>query len=364
VLQRDLDAAWAAIGVATVDDTDRQRHWEDWRRYALGASADPYLRRIDRSDRQNLLLAFAARVRTGLYGQGRQVGHQSVEKALRHVAQTLQLAGYDDPRKTYGAKELDLPFRHLLKSYKDDDPAPQPQLAIPVTTIQTAASRYEPHHSRHDRAVSDLICMAFFFLLRVGEYTMPSPGTKTRTVQFRVQDVRLWQNGHLLDNSLPRAALMAADAVTLYLENQKNGQKGATIHHTAIDGAWFCPVKALVRRVSDIVSQGFGRTTPLSCVTPGSHVLSKHIVATVREAARLTRLPDHGYNVKRIGAHSLRASGAMAMKLSGAAADTIMKVGRWTSSTFLVYIHSQIAALTAGLAQQMVQPIYFHNVGG
>jgi hypothetical protein len=54
----------------------------------------------------------------------------------------------------------------------------------------------------------------------------------------------------------------------------------------------------------------------------------------------------------------------MAMKLSGATADTIMKVGRWTSSTFLVYIHSQIAALMAGLAQRMVHPVYFHNVGG
>jgi hypothetical protein len=54
----------------------------------------------------------------------------------------------------------------------------------------------------------------------------------------------------------------------------------------------------------------------------------------------------------------------MAMKLSGAEADTIMKVGRWTSSTFLVYIHSQIAALTTGLAQRMVHPVYFHNVGG
>jgi hypothetical protein len=142
-----------------------------------------------------------------------------VEKALRHVAQTLQLAGYDDPRKTYGSKELDLLFRHLLKSYKDDDPAPKPQLALPVPVIQTASSRYEPHYSPRNRAISDLLCMAFFFLLRVGEYTMPSPGTITRTVQFRIKDVRLWRNGLLLDNYAPRAQLMTADAVTLYLQN-------------------------------------------------------------------------------------------------------------------------------------------------
>jgi hypothetical protein len=206
--------------------------------------------------------------------------------------------------------------------------------------------------------------MAFFFLLRVGEYTMPGRGTRTQTVQFRVKDVRLWRQGHLLDNNAPRAVLLSADAVTLYLENQKNGQKGATIHHTAVVDSWFWPVKALARRVSDITEQGFGHATPLSCVSPSSHLISKHIVSTVCQAAHIMRLPDHEYNLLRIGAHSLQASGAMAMKLSGAEADTIMKVGCWTSSTFLVYIHSQIAALTAGLARRMVHPVCFHNVGG
>jgi hypothetical protein len=55
---------------------------------------------------------------------------------------------------------------------------------------------------------------------------------------------------------------------------------------------------------------------------------------------------------------------AMAMKLSGEEADTIMKVGHWTSSTYLVYIHLQVALLTAGLAQRMVHPVYIHNLGG
>jgi hypothetical protein len=151
--------------------------------------------------------------------------------------------------------------------------------------------------------------------------------------------------------------------VTLYLENQKNGHKGATIHHTAVVG-WFCPVKALVCRVADIAKQGLGLDTPLSCVSPGIDVASQHIVKTVGETARIINLADHGYELTRIGAHSLRALGAMAMKLDGCDADTIKKVGRWTSSTFLIYIHSQIAALNTGLAQRMVRPIYFQDVGG
>jgi hypothetical protein len=119
-------------------------------------------------------------------------------------------------------------------------------------------------------------------------------GTTTCTVQFRVNDVRLWQQGRLLNNYADRAELMGADAVTLFLENQKNGHKGATIHHTAVDG-WFCPVKALVRRVANIASQGLGPDTPLSCISPGINVASQHIVKTVREAARLTGLTNHGY---------------------------------------------------------------------
>jgi hypothetical protein len=286
-----------------------------------------------------------------------------VEKALRHLAQTLQLAGYDNPRKTYGSKELDLPFRHLLKSHKDDSPAPKPQLALPVPVIQTASSRFEQHYSPRDQAISDLVCMAFYFLLRISEYTMPSPGTITRTVQFRMKDVGLWCNGFLLDNYAPRAELMTAYVVTLYLENQINGQKGATIHQTPVAG-WFCPVKALSCRVSDLALQGLGLDTPLSCVSPGIHIVSKNVVTTVREAARLTALTDRGYDIKRISAHSLRASSAMALKLDDVDANTIMKVGRWTSSTFLVYIYSQIAVLNAGLAQWMARLIYFQNVGG
>jgi hypothetical protein len=153
------------------------------------------------------------------------------------------------------------------------------------------------------------------------------------------------------------------DADTLYLKKQKNGQKGATIHHTAVD-CWFCPVRALACQVANLAAQGFDPTTPLSCISLGVHILSHIIVTTICKAARLTDLPAHGYNLKHIGAHSQQASGAMTMKLNNVDTETIKKVGCWTSSTFLIYIHLQIAVLNAGLAQQMVHPIYVHNVGG
>jgi hypothetical protein len=88
-----------------------------------------------------------------------------------------------------------------------------------------------------------------------------------------------------------------------------------------------------------------------------------NVTNLVRHAAVATNLMDQGYSLQRIGTHSLRASGAMALKLQGAADSTIMKIGRWTGTTFLTYIHSQIGAINAGLATKMAVHIHFTNVG-
>jgi hypothetical protein len=86
------------------------------------------------------------------------------------------------------------------------------------------------------------------------------------------------------------------------------------------------------------------------------------IVTTVRLAATEYNLQAAGYSLDRIGSHSLRASGAMALKLNGYDETTIKKLGRWSSDTYLKYIQTQIGALTAGVASAMARPLRFHNV--
>jgi hypothetical protein len=70
-----------------------------------------------------------------------------------------------------------------------------------------------------------------------------------------------------------------------------------------------------------------------------------------------------GYTLNHISSHSLRAGGAMAMKLIGVSDSTIIKVGRWTLLTYLTHIHLQIGTLTAGLAWWMSTAFTFQNVG-
>ena len=103
---------------------------------------------------------------------------------IESFSSAVMLAGYNDPRRTHhSGGELDIRFTNMLKTYKDANPVPKPQVALPVAAIECAAAA----HQRADaspmaRATAQLIIIAFFFLLRVGEYTKAPESTATCTV--------------------------------------------------------------------------------------------------------------------------------------------------------------------------------------
>jgi len=212
------------------------------------------------------------------------------------------------------------------------------------------------------RMAADLIVLAFFFLLRVGEYTASS--RERLTVPLRAQNVRLWKQGQVLDHRLPLADLLQADAITLNLDNQKNGFKGATLHHTASGDHWLCPVRCGARLVHELANLSPG--TGLGTYFDEHGVLRRITAAEIRAGIQLGAIGDNlincGYDLARIGSHSLRTGGATHLKLLGYDSDTIKKLGRWTSDTYLRYIQSQIGNLMAGIATQMARVLRFHNV--
>ncbi len=69
-----------------------------------------------------------------------------------------------------------------------------------------------------------------------------------------------------------------------------------------------------------------------------------------------------GYKPKIVGTHSLRSGGAMALFLSGSSPKAIMKMGRWTSTTFMTYIHEQVDTLNQDAAVKMSQDVTFANL--
>ena len=112
-VQRLRDAAWEAIGTATVDRAERARHWRAWQAHIrLYPGCEGSQVTTDQ------LLTFAVAVWDGQYGLGATVQVQSVERALRHIAQRIILDGHPDPRRSSPAQQtLDLPIARLLKKY-------------------------------------------------------------------------------------------------------------------------------------------------------------------------------------------------------------------------------------------------------
>jgi hypothetical protein len=89
----------------------------------------------------------------------------------------------------------------------------------------------------------------------------PRRNIHAQTVQFQVQDVTFCKNRLVVPNTALSHLLAQAGSIMLYLDNQKNGQHGAMIHHTACP-SWFCPVKALAWWVSSIMTYGVPPTLP------------------------------------------------------------------------------------------------------
>jgi hypothetical protein len=314
------------------------------------------------------LRAFAAKVRRGDLGRGHQVGHQTVQVALRAIGTTFELDGQPNPLyRCASSQRYWKALERQIEGYRRQDPPPQAKLAVPVTVPHWAVDHgLAKGSTTKQQAAGDLTLIAFYYLLRVGEYTLTNPKQKRRTKQFRVCDVTFWKAGTILPSTSPRQVLLTADAATLTITNQKNGTKGQVIHH-GCTATQHSPITALARRVAHILGHTTDVTTPLCTYyakKQAKHIRATDINANVKNAVKALGLESAGFTARLVSSHSLRAGGAMAMKLNGADRDTIRKQGRWSSDTFLMYIHEQIAAFSSRLATQMSKHIPFINIRG
>jgi integrase len=346
---------------------ERKRYWRAWLEFCEHHHLDSELRYRDPKTTCDSLQAFAEFVRRGSVGRGRQVGAQSVQVALRAIGAHFELDSKPNPCYKDGTTPVYWKaLAQQIEGYRRHDPVPQAKLAVPVSVPHWCVRHGLDSTSPKAQAVGDLTITAFYYLLRVGEYTYHGPKHTRRTKQFRVSDVQFWSNGRVLPLNAGLSALLNADSATLTLTNQKNGTKGAVIHNEATFDI-HCPVQALARRVTHILSNTSALDTPLSAYFEGKrcrHVLPSHINTTVKDAVRALNLHMCGFTAAFVSSHSLRAGGAMAMKLNGEDRDTIRKQGRWSSDTFLMYIHEQIAAFSTGISKRMSRHIPFINLKG
>ena len=348
--------------------------WRWWTQFVPHSGHDPWLSRLQTDDclieRRNVFLSFADAVRNGRWHNGRRVSVSTVEKALQQTASILDRAGHVDPRRrTPGSSHLDKDFQDLDRRCRDEDPPRKFQLALPVSIFTWIVEHCCTSALLHVAATADLIILAFFFLLRVGECTKPEKrrpagsGTRRqRTMPLRKCDVTLRRGDTVLPLDSPWSILQTADSATVGLDTQKNGWKGCNVLHTST-GTLSNPVQALARRIHGL--QGRPPSTPLHTVVAAdgttSLVAAKQVRTMIRLAVNSSDLLSQGHDIARIGSHSVRASGALALHLAGHSHTVIKKIGRWSSRTCERHIHGQIDRVTVGVASTMAIPRAFRN---
>ena len=234
-------------------------------------------------------------------------------------------------------------------------------------TLHHALATAQANNS-HLQAQADLCNIAFYFLLRVGEYTHPRTTGTRNTKPFAVKNVTFWNGSRIVPNTASLDQLLQATSATIVIPRQTNGVKGQSIHQQCT-GTRLSPIKSLARRVHHIMHNFRSQQRPIYWVKnplflQPRFVTPDNINHTIRLAAHATGLFNRGYEPSDVSSHSLRAGGAMALHLAGADTKTIMKMGRWKSDTFRMYIHEQISAFSAGLSTKMSQNIPFVHIAG
>ena len=88
-----------------------------------------------------------------------------VRKYCSRIMVNRELA---DPRRRHPSQALlDKAFSQQTKEWKDEDPAPKPEHAVPNSTVKLLASTYGASARIKFTIIAVLVVVAYFFLLRV-----------------------------------------------------------------------------------------------------------------------------------------------------------------------------------------------------
>ena len=265
-----------------------------------------------------------------------------------------------------------------VEGYRKQDPHVIKKLPVeadvPEYLVKAALGK---EASEMEKAVGDLALVAFYYLLRVGEYTKKGTRNESkRTVAFKMEDITFFNKNERgqwrqIPRDAPEEVLLTACGATLKLDNQKNGWKNVCVFQQSNGAGLFDPVLALARRYVHVRSNthaaDFAKAPLSTVVVDGErkHVTDKHIRAGLKLAATALDYPrTRSIPINRIDTHSLRIGGANALSLSGYSDTQIQKMGRWRGATFKDYIREQLACFAEGMTTAMRQQFNFVNVEG
>ena len=244
----------------------------------------------------------------------------------------------------------------MLSSFTKKDPPPRRVKPVPIAVLRNVAATALASQCPIQQATADMILLAFFFLLRPGEYTAKS--TNPDAHPFLLENVQLFIGPHhRLDLMTATVAqLQQATFATLTFANQKNGVKDEVVGHARSGDPYLCPVLSLIRRIIHLRQHQAPRNTPLA--TAYQHGLPVAILpADITQALRLAVTiigPRLGFLPSDVSARCLRAAGATALLCADVDSCHIRLLGRWRSDEMLRYLHLQAQPLMKDFSRKML----------
>lgn len=323
-------------------------------------SDDPFLTGLD--DKIPFLRVFAHRLRDGRSSHsGNPISANHVADEVYHIVKTFQELGAPDPRLDAMGRQ-DARYRNLIMAYRNEDPAPTQVKPIPIQVLHQAQHNVLlSAPTAADYAIMDLIWIAFYYLLRPGEYVQGR-----ETTPLLAEDVSLMVNAYKIDPfTCPLQQLLQVTDATIMFADQKNRVKGETIGHHLSGDPWACPVRAIIRRLYHLRLSGAPPNTPLCAYYVNGHVHHvKHnqLAAIIKTAA--AALPELNYLPSEYGPRSLHSGGTMALLCGKVDTDIIKLVGRWKSDAIFRYLHAQALPVLTNLSRTMLQHGSFRLLPG
>jgi hypothetical protein len=253
-----------------------------------------------------------------------------------------------------GSKEFLPCLAQLLDGWKKEDPPSKKTLPVEVDVPELLVEwGLQSGALLLAGVVGDLTLIAFYFLLRVGEYTIKSQRNDSKqTVPFKLENISFFKRDKLRQlRQLSRYAsdddILSADSAAMTLDNQKNGHKNVCIHHEANGDSIFCPVRAVGRRYVYLRSQTNNNwSTPIHAYWDED--------GQQKEAVTALEYPEtRGIPIDRVDTHSLRGGGANALSLNGYSDTQIQKLGRWRGQSFKEYIRDELHSFATGMSKSM-----------
>ena len=171
-------------GVSAGYQKSLESNWRQWAKFSAEIGIDPLL--TDVSDPIPFLQVFAHQVRTGKCAiRGQPLKKRTVEHYIRAVGQTIALLGSNDPRhNSFG--DTDFRLLRQLRSYKREDPPASRVKPIPIPILDHVYNTNILGNTCQ-QCVADMLWIAFYFLLRPGEYC--NAGADNDSTPFRLCDV-------------------------------------------------------------------------------------------------------------------------------------------------------------------------------